>query len=419
MFAFIVFALEVLGCITLCMMVVPYVTRSRSARLQAPVTFLAHWVETYTVLLKFKRWQHMHRDPHDVELSKLQLFLCGFYSLCSLVSPLSHEVVNVFDFSGKQVGTVLVNVFAWHFAIPKWLGGTTVWPLYIRWKMKRATVAAHAMGVRLQGLGAATKDHQLTDDGMWYTKVLGDNRPKLVHGDTLTAVTVYHQVMMLLKYTESNRIFLTGATSKIGRALAVRLARAGITVCMYTVGKGSKERFNEIVREAGEAGRFLQHSINFSDLSTCRLCVTGKSKDKKELLANARLGTVFLNFAVPDPFTPADLEGMPFYHYDGALLDYSEISNTLVFAMRLKQGQYTYACHAWLLTAAKLGITVDELGPVNVDEMDMFWEAARSVGFKLPELTSFLYPVEEPPKMEDKDYRHTTPRPAVRPRKAA
>ncbi len=414
MFAFCMFVSTILV-----MMMVPYVTRSRTSNFRPPVVFLAHWVETYTCLLKFKRWQHMHRDPHDVELSLGTRFLCVIYSFCSLVSPMSHEVVDVFDFGGKQVGTVLVNTFAWHFAIPKWLGGTTIWPLYIRWKMKRATMVAHAMGVRLQGLGAATKDHQLTNDGMWYADQLKDNRPKLTHGDTLTAATVFRQTLVLLQHTETNRVYLTGATSKIGRAVAVRLARAGITVQMYTVGKGSKERFDEIVKEAGEAGSFLMHSTKFDDLASCRVCVTGKSKDKRALIRHARLGTIFLNFAVPDPFLPLDLEGMPYYHYDGGLLDYSAIDNSLKFAMRLKQGHYTYACHAWFLTAVVAGITEDELGPVDVDKMDMYWKAACDVGFKLPPLTSFLYPASLPVKEGEVVPRHTTPRPAVRPRKAA
>lgn len=411
-----VIAFEIFVCAVFVMMMVPYFTRARASSFGAPAkyVFLAHWVETYTCLLKFKRWQHMHKNPHDVELSPGLLFLCALYSFCSLVSPMSHEVVDVYDFKGARTEIWLVNAYAWHFQIPKWLGGL-LWAAYARWKMKWAVIEANRRGVKLVGLGALTKHHQLTDDGMWYVGQLGDKRPKLAHGDTVTMAALFHLSMRLLQHMGVSAVFLTGATSKIGRALAVRLARTQVHVYLYSNGKHSDSEITEVLREAGDASKYLHHTRTFAELKLCRVCVTGKERYAEELINNAIPGTAFVNFAVPDPFTPEMLEGRPFYHYDGGLLDYSGIPNNLTFAMRLKQGCYTYACHAWLLTAAVLGVEADELGPVDVCKMDFYWQCITQAGFKLPEqLTSFLYPVNLPGKNGEEVPRHTTPRLAVR-----
>lgn len=392
------------------MAIIPYVTRSQ--KLQRASTpdhvFTAHWVEVYTNLLAFRRWGYLHKEP-NTRVGRAEWLLAAFLSVCRLMSPMAYEVVDDFNFGGKRTQVWLVNFNIWHFIVP---GGRR----WILWKMKRTVRAAKRRGVRLNGLGALMKDRGLTNDGELFAELLGEDRPRLAHGDTITAMTVYLQSVQLLAQIGSTAsILITGATSKIGRALAAMLARQGYTVLMHSEAESRvQEVKREVPAECAERLVFVKY-ITPGALKGCKLVITGKRTGGKELLASAAPGTVFLNFSVPDPFTPEMLEGKPFYHYDGGLLNYSQISNTLHFAMRLLAGSYTYACHAWLLTACVYGLTDDELGKVDTAKAEPYWKMAEAIGFRLPEPMSFLHPMGFP-QIGAPPATYHTPKPVIRPR---
>jgi predicted amino acid dehydrogenase len=220
----------------------------------------------------------------------------------------------------------------------------------------------------------------------WFADQLrADQRPKLMHGDTLTAATVFGQARELVRSRGASAVFLTGATSKIGRAVALRLAADGVTVYLYTE---SEERFARIQAEAGAARERLHWAPTLLDLSRCDVCVTGKGTGGARLLAQAKPGTVFVNFSVPDPLSSTLLSAGDVEHHDGGLLAYDREATTLSFGMRLAVGQ-TYACHAWLLVCAANGWTQrDELGPVDVAALDTFWRASEATGLTRTPMTS-------------------------------
>jgi len=382
------------------MMAAPYILRfAKTSRAPVPATiFVAHWIEVWTLRLQFRRYRHLQQDPHDTVMTVLEWIVFGFLSLCRAVSPMAYDVVNDFTIGGKHTQIWLVNFNIWHFIIP---GFTR----YIIWKMLRTVHDAKRKGVRFVGLGALLKDRGLTDDGMYFADALGMDRPFLAHGDTLTAQTVFLQALALAGKLGTKRVFITGATSKIGRAIAIRLAESGFTVFLYSEGKRAKDgtdgqaRVNAIMDEAGEYACNMVYAPGMDMAGSCGLIITGKRTGGQTLLNLAQPRTAFLNFSVPDPLTPELLCGRPLYHYDGGLLDYSAIPSTLTFAMRLIAGQVTYACHAWLLVCAMKGWTDrDELGPVKISDMSEFWTAAEECGFKLPEGTSFLHPMALPEK---------------------
>jgi len=419
--------------------------------------FQAHWVERGTLRLRLQKNGFLHKEPHRIsEMTLWESVWYWFEDWSRLISRKAFDVVDDFMIGPKgeqaRVQTWLVNATETHFKLLDKV--TKLYKLYrgkkgktmldkcfvvfyglcakflfghIVGKMMRTAEEAHKRGITFIGEGALCKDRELTHDGEDYPKYLAKKgyrtRPFFAHGDTLTAQVVYLQAMNLLQHhiKVPTSVYITGASSKIGVPVGIMLAAHGYRVFCNSE---SAQRVEEIKKKAeayapGAGERiFFSEKVNTSDLAECNLVITGKSKYAEELKQAMKPGTTLLNFAVPDPFTPSNLDGLPFYHVDGGSLDYSDVPNNLTFAMRLIAGKITYSCHAWTLICAITGRTgEDELGAVDLDQMEEFWAIAQSLGFKLPEATDFLHPAVLPTP-GGMPVAHKTPEPPVRTRRA-
>lgn len=106
-----------------------------------------------------------------------------------------------------------------------------------------AVAAADAAGVRVIGLGALNKAEALNGGGALFVAQQPGLRVRVVHGNTLTAAAVLRTIP-----PGTREVFLTGATSKLGRAIALYLSARGVLVHMYTccaeVRGGARRRFS-------------------------------------------------------------------------------------------------------------------------------------------------------------------------------
>jgi predicted amino acid dehydrogenase len=249
-----------------------------------------------------------------------------------------------------------------------------------------ATVLETQKEVNVIGLGALTKAEWLTKGGEWIVDKLGDRlQVPIVHGDTLTAAAVIKQVNKLMKdFKISNPIFITGATSKIGRAVVLELAGRGIKLKMLTE---SGERFKAIQAEAGEYGQNLKQAFSLKEGTSCSLWITGKAvPGGRKLIKVLPKNAVVVNFSVPNPLTDKVLRRRPdLYPIEGGLLSYDPAKTDLNFTMRLKPG-LTYACHAGTMVHAYKGWTNHEVGVVELSKLHEVWEAATELGFFLPKI---------------------------------
>lgn len=230
------------------------------------------------------------------------------------------------------------------------------------------------------GLGALVKSEWLTAGGKGIVDQLGDKlKVPVVHGDTLTAATVIRRVLQF----NLSPVFLTGATSKIGRAIALDLASRGITVKLFTE---SKKRFTEIRNEAGEFDQFL-FMASLEDGTDCRLWVTGKAEPAgKKLLRHIPNGATVINFSVPNPVNERMFKVRSDLRFiEGGLLAFDPARSTQSFNMRLWPGE-TYACHAGTMVHAYMGWTHHEVGPVDMTNLWSVWSAAEFLGFFLSPL---------------------------------
>lgn len=70
----------------------------------------------------------------------------------------------------------------------------------------------------------------LNQGGEIYRKDIEGLKMRVVHGNTLTAAVILHRLP-----EGCDEIFLTGGTSKLGRALALYLVRKGVRVLVSRV----------------------------------------------------------------------------------------------------------------------------------------------------------------------------------------
>jgi len=287
-------------------------------------------------------------------------------------------ILKIGETDNDRIGglTVLLRNFGWHFFLPMY-----------REKIRQrilATVLAIQDHVDVIGLGALAKDERVTQGGKWIVDQLGDRlRKPIVHGDTLTAAAVIHQVLAVLeKFSIKSPVFLTGSTSKIGRVIAIALAKRGIKVLMYTQDEG---RFRSIADEAGDSVGNLKRTEFLSDGSVCSLWITGKAiPSGADLYKHIPQGAVVLNFSVPNPLKKRDFRARPdVKSYEGGLLAYDPGKTDLQFTMRLRPG-LIYACYAGAFVHCHKNWIHHEVGPVDIDKLDEVWQAAEEIGFFLP-----------------------------------
>lgn len=359
-------------------------------QIQRQYTFIAHWVETWNWWLWWS--DGLHRHPEHAWRWVLLWPIAFIAGICYALGRKAYDVVDRFVFNGKLNGEiVLIRNFALHFLPVLRLRGK------IRQRILQAVLDVQARGTNVIGLGALCKDEGLTRGGEWIVEELGDRlRVPLIHGDTLTAAAVIKMAVRLERTfkLENKPVMITGATSKIGRAIALELARRGVKVLMYTK---SLERFNSIQVEAGDNGSFLCQVKSLCDGKEASLWLTGKAgiNAGKKLIATMPKGAVVLNFSVPDPLNSGLLKKRPdVRHFDGGLLEFDAGRITLRFNMRLYPG-LTYACHAGTIVHAIMGWTNHEVGQVCVEKLEEVWKAATDCGFYLPPLTSFLRPIKD------------------------
>ena len=83
------------------------------------------------------------------------------------------------------------------------------------------------------GLGALNKNEALNGGGQLFIDKHPNMRVRVVHGNTLTAAAILQKIPH-----DVTEIFLTGATSKLGRAIALYLSAKGVKVgpCKFTPG---------------------------------------------------------------------------------------------------------------------------------------------------------------------------------------
>jgi len=288
-------------------------------------------------------------------------------------------------------GTWVIRNYGFQYILPSFKN-------LIKDRIERAILDAQSKNVRVVGLGNFNKAEWMNHGGSDIVEKYKDklNGTWISHGDTLSAAVVFQYSMRLREEGYWNKsVFITGSTSKIGRAVVLSLAKQQIRVVMYTQ---VKERFDEIAAEAGDNKSFLVYATSLSEGKSCDLWLTGKMLPRgKELMDTIPLDATVVNFSVPDPLSSKLLKSRPdILHLDTGLLAYDHNIMSPKFTWLLPNG-VIYACLGGSIVHSILGIEAHEVGAVVVNDMEKYWNAALSLGFKIPPPSSFHNRIVLPP----------------------
>ncbi|KAL6874124.1 hypothetical protein ACP4OV_014206 [Aristida adscensionis] len=235
-------------------------------------------------------------------------------------------------------------------------------------QIELAILRADKMGVKVLSLAALNKNEALNGGGTLFVSKHPNLRVRVVHGNTLTAAVILNEIPSNVK-----EVFLTGATSKLGRAIALYLCRKKIRVLMLTL---STERFLKIQREApAEFQQYLVQVTKYQAAQTCKTWIVGKWLSPREQRW-APPGTHFHQFVVPPIIgfrrdctygklaamrLPKDVEGLGSCEYT------------------MDRG-VVHACHAGGVVHFLEGWEHHEVGAIDVERIDVVWKAALKHG---------------------------------------
>lgn len=242
---------------------------------------------------------------------------------------------------------------------------------FINKKIEEAILEADDAGVKVLGLGALNKNEALNGGGKLFVDKHPELKVRVVHGNTLTAAAVLKKVPSGVK-----EVFVTGATSKLGRAISLYLAERGVKVTMFTQ---SAERFQRIRDEASpEARKNIIHATKTEAGANCKDWIVGKFCNQKDQ-AIAPAGTTFHQFVVPPlqefrsdcVYTDLPAFAMP-----------EDAKYFKTCEMTMERG-CVHACHAGAVVHALEGWDFHEVGAIDYTRIDETWDSAMKHGMIL------------------------------------
>ena len=297
------------------------------------------------------------------------LWLVGFvgaHVLRRLGLP-NHVVLDDYEYNGLHVQTWGVLHFGRHFRNSLELHDA-------RRNVRAAARRAEKTGARVLGLGALNKAESLNRGGLDLVQHLPPSRSMCVtHGDHLTAAAVVENVLILVARFPGQKIFMTGATGKTGKAVALALLRRGVSVMCHS---GSKQRRDELEIHG------LQTASQLRDGADCGMWIVGKYDPLvNEIMPPSAVACVF---AVPNPVNPVSRSDVMVYAGATMQIDESRLKGHRANLKLLRQE--IYACNAATLLLASGSKQFDDLGEVDPLTLEAYLEGAKSIGITLKPL---------------------------------
>ncbi|XP_041019026.1 very-long-chain aldehyde decarbonylase CER3-like [Juglans microcarpa x Juglans regia] len=325
--------------------------------------FLAHVVDVSAALHSPFVFRSFATLPFSTRLFMIPLWPLALLALLMMWAGSKTFVYSLYKLRGRLHQTWAVPRFGFQYFLPFAREG-------INKHIEQAILRADKLGIKVISLAALNKNEALNGGGTLFVNKHPNLNVRVVHGNTLTAAVILND---LPKNVEE--VYLTGATSKLGRAIALYLCRKRVRVLMLTL---SAERFQKIQKEAPvDCQSYLVQVTKYQAARNCKTWIVGKWITPREQNW-APPGTHFHQFVVPPIFS---------FRRD---CTYGDLA-----AMRLPddvQGlgccEYTmargvvHACHAGGVVHLLEGWTHHEVGAIDVDRIDLVWNAALKHGLR-------------------------------------
>ncbi|CAA2964344.1 ECERIFERUM 3-like [Olea europaea subsp. europaea] len=323
--------------------------------------FLAHVVDVMSAMHAPFVFRSFSSIPFGIKPFLFPMWPYTFLVMLIMWAKSKTFLFSFYNLRGRLHETWVVPRFGFQYFLPFAAEG-------INNHIEDAILTADKIGVKVISLAALNKNEGLNGGGTLFVNKHPNLKVRVVHGNTLTAAVILHEIP-----EDVDEVFLTGATSKLGRAIALYLARRRVKVLMLTQ---STERFINIQKEAPvDCQNFLVQVTKYQAAKHCKTWIIGKWMTPREQ-SWAPSGTHFNQFVVPPiiPFRrdctygklaamrlPEDVEGLGSCEYT------------------MERG-VVHACHAGGVVHLLEGWEHNEVGAIDVDQIDVVWKAALKHG---------------------------------------
>ncbi|VAI17887.1 unnamed protein product [Triticum turgidum subsp. durum] len=251
-------------------------TKNRAGMDEVPdFVFLAHVVDVMQSMHVPFVMRTFASTPFAVRAFLLPLWPIALLFMFMVWAWSKTFVISYYHLRGKLHQIWAVPRYGFHYFLPFAKDG-------INDQIELAILRADRMGVKVVSLAALNKVSSslhavhLAAACKWCLTAQHPNlRVRVVHGNTLTAAVILNEIPK-----GTTEVFMTGATSKLGRAIALYLCRKKIRVMMMTL---STERFQKIQKEAAaEDQQYLVQVTKFQSAEQCKTWIVGKWLSPRE-----------------------------------------------------------------------------------------------------------------------------------------
>lgn len=246
----------------------------------------------------------------------------------------------------------------------------------VKKNIEAAARHAEKMGVKVLCLGALNKAESINGGGASLVKHLGPNRKlSVIHGNHLTAAAVVETIHQCFR-DRNTKFFLTGASSKVGWAVAQALKTSGYDVLCHSTDKGRREHFE---KNGFASATTLEEGAAFSNY-----WIVGKYD--RHVAHEIPQNAAAVVFSVPHPLSSR--KDVRIIEAGTLHIDMKQLDRPRQFTNKLKAHEI-FACHAASAVAVhrlrKGQVTrIDEVGPVKVEHMNSWLADAKKLGFSVP-----------------------------------
>ncbi|KAL7093199.1 hypothetical protein ACP275_11G028200 [Erythranthe tilingii] len=325
--------------------------------------FLAHIVDMSSALHAPFVNRSMASLPYYTRIYMLPFLPFSFMVMLSMWVKSKAFLISAYNIRNRLQETWAVPRFGFQYFLPFAAEG-------INKHIEEAILRADRLGVKVISLAALNKNEALNGGGTLFVEKHPNLKVRVVHGNTLTAAVILNEIP-----NHVTEVFLSGATSKLGRAIALYLCKKKVRVLMLTL---STERFRKIQKEAApDCQKYLVQVTKYQAAQNCKAWIVGKWITAREQ-NYAPSGCHFHQFVVP-----------PILQFRRDCT-YGDLA-----AMKLPQDvqglgscEYTmgrgvvHACHAGGVVHALEEWSHHEVGAIDVDRIDFVWKSALKHGFK-------------------------------------
>ena len=238
---------------------------------------------------------------------------------------------------------------------------------------------------RYFGLGNLNKMKVLNDNGKLIIEQLKQeniNNVKILTGDTMTVACLYQNLTILKNvYT----FYYIGGTGKIGKALTKLLAEKQLyTICIYSKSRDNYEKLVENILPYFK--NKITYSDDLNDIRKYSHAIIGKLLFEKEIEIIKKTKYLLHLYDYNVPFIP--IEHPKIFHTKIGILENNNqkvLDGYFDINLGLNQKQI-YACYAGCLLGFISKRETHEVGDINLDEINHYWELGQKYGFTLPPL---------------------------------